>query len=316
MRIIFAGTPEFAARHLEIVLESGHEVVCALTQPDRKSGRGKRLRPSPVKQLAEKEKIPLMQPKSLASDEILIDLETFKPDLMLVVAYGLLIPKNILEIPRIDCINVHASVLPRWRGASPMEYSILNGDKKVGVSYMQMSEGLDEGPIYEVHDCDLSPKDKLEEVEEMLIDLSKTNLNKFLDKISNKEINHTKQDQAKVTIAPKIDKSILQLNWQQDSSMEVIRKINALGSKYGTYTFLGDKRIKVHQARDFKAEENLPPGTIKVYEDDMVIFCCKNSSILIEKIQMEGKNKVSGKDFVFGYLDLINRYKKFSPINQ
>ena len=97
--------------------------------------------------------------------------------------------------------------------------------------------------------------------------------------------------------------------------MEVIRKINALGSKYGTYTFLGDKRIKVHQARDFKAEENLPPGTIKVYEDDMVIFCCKNSSILIEKIQMEGKNKVSGKDFVFGYLDLINKYKKFSPTN-
>ena len=169
MRIIFAGTPEFAARHLEIVLESGHEIVCALTQPDRKSGRGKRLKPSPVKQLAEKEKIPLMQPKSLASDEILKDLETFKPDLMLVVAYGLLIPKNILEIPKIDCINVHASVLPRWRGASPMEYSILNGDKKVGVSYMQMSEGLDEGPIYEVHDCNLSPKDKLEEVEDCLL---------------------------------------------------------------------------------------------------------------------------------------------------
>jgi len=316
MRIIFAGTPEFAARHLEIILESEHEIVCALTQPDRKSGRGKKLRSSPVRQLAEKEKIQLLQPKSLNSIEVIKDLETFKPDLMLVVAYGLLIPKNILDVPSLGCINVHASILPRWRGASPMEYSILNGDKKVGVSYMQMSEGLDEGPIYEIHDCDLNPKDKLEDVEEMLIDLSKTNLNKFLDKISNKEINHTKQDQAKVTIAPKIDKSILRLDWQKDSSIEVVRKINAFGAKYGTYTFLGEKRIKLHQAKDYKAEESFPPGTIKLYEDEMVIFCGGNSSILVEKIQMEGKNKVSGKDFVFGYLELINKYKYFSSPNQ
>ena len=164
MKIVFAGTPEFASKHLEMILKSDHEIVGVLTQPDRKSGRGKKIHFSPVKQLAELERLNLLQPSNLKNDEFIESFTALKPDLFLVVAYGLIIPKQILKIPNLDSINVHASILPRWRGASPMEYAILNGDNKTGISYMRMNEGLDEGPIYEIHECEISLSDGLEAV--------------------------------------------------------------------------------------------------------------------------------------------------------
>ena len=160
MNIIFAGTPEFASRHLEILLNSNMKISCVLTQPDRVSGRGKRVTYSPVKQLALDNGLKLLQPSSLKDDGIAQEIKFLKPDIMLVVAYGLIVPKEILGIPEIACINVHGSILPKWRGASPMEYSILNGDKKTGLSYMQMTEGLDEGPVYDIHECPIKRKSK------------------------------------------------------------------------------------------------------------------------------------------------------------
>ena len=170
MKIVFAGTPEFASKHLEMILKSEHEIVGVMTQPDRKSGRGKKIHFSPVKQLAELERLNLLQPNNLKNDEFIESFTALEPDLFLVVAYGLIIPKQILEIPNLDSINVHASILPRWRGASPMEYAILNGDNKTGISYMRMNEGLDEGPIYETHECEISLSDGLEEIENKLDD--------------------------------------------------------------------------------------------------------------------------------------------------
>ena len=203
MKIVFAGTPEFASKHLEMILKSEHEIVGVLTQPDRKSGRGKKIHFSPVKQLAELERLNLLQPSNLKNDEFIESFTALEPDLFLVVAYGLIIPKQILKIPNLDSINVHASILPRWRGASPMEYAILNGDKKTGISYMRMNEGLDEGPIYEIHECEISLSDGLEEIENKLISLSDQYLINFLDRISEDNMSPTSQPTTGITFAPK-----------------------------------------------------------------------------------------------------------------
>ena len=311
MKIIFAGTPDFAAKHLEIVLHSKHEVLSVLTQPDRESGRGKKINLSPVKQTALDNDIDVYQPESLKTKEVFDKLKNTDPDLILVVAYGLLLPKDILELPKFGCVNIHASLLPRWRGASPMEHAIMSGDKNIGVSYMEMSQGLDEGPVYEMHECPLEQNDTLSRVEEKFIQLSEKKLVSFLDNLESGTINHQAQDETKATFSPKIDKRLLQIDWRGNSSKEIIRKINALSSKYGTYTFLGGKRIKIHRAQNFESDVNLDPGYISIKDDQLVVFCKDASAILIEQVQMEGKNKVSGKDFIAGYIGLIRENENF-----
>ena len=311
MKIIFAGTRDFAAKHLEIVLHSKHEVLSVLTQPDRESGRGKKINLSPVKQTALDNDIDVYQPESLKTKEVFDKLKNTDPDLILVVAYGLLLPKDILELPKFGCVNIHASLLPRWRGASPMEHAIMSGDKIIGISYMEMSQGLDEGPVYEMHECPLGQNDTLSMVEEKFIQLSEKKLVSFLDNLESGTINHQAQDETKATFSPKIDKRLLQIDWQGNSSTEIIRKINALGSKYGTHTFLGGKRIKIHKAQIFESDINLDPGYISIKDDQLVVFCKDASAILIEQVQMEGKNKVSGKDFIAGYIGLIRENENF-----
>ena len=311
MKIIFAGTPDFAAKHLEIVLHSKHEVLSVLTQPDRESGRGKKINLSPVKQTALDNDIDVYQPESLKTKEVFDKLKNADPDLILVVAYGLLLPKDILELPKFGCVNIHASLLPRWRGASPMEHAIMSGDRNIGISYMEMSQGLDEGPVYEMHECPLGKNDTLSMVEEKFIQLSEKKLVSFLDNLESGAIKHQAQDETKATFSPKIDKRLLQIDWQGNSSTEIIRKINALSSKYGTHTFLGGKRIKIHRAQNFESDVNLDPGYISIKDDQLVVFCKDASAILIEQVQMEGKNKVSGKDFIAGYISLIGENEKF-----
>ena len=311
MKIIFAGTPDFAAKHLEIILQSKHEVLSVLTQPDRESGRGKKINLSPVKQTALDNDIHVYQPESLKIEGVFDKLKNTDPDLILVVAYGLLVPKDILELPKFGCVNIHASLLPRWRGASPMEHAIMSGDKNIGISYMEMSQGLDEGPVYEMHECPLEQNDTLSRVEEKFIQLSEKKLVSFLDNLESGTIKHQAQDETKATFSPKIDKRLLQIDWQGNSSTEIIRKINALSSKYGTHTFLGGKRIKIHRAQNFESDVNLDPGYISIKDDQLVVFCKDASAILIEQVQMEGKNKVSGKDFIAGYTGLIRENENF-----
>ena len=172
MKIVFAGTPEFASKHLELLIESDNTILKVLTQPDRKSGRGKKIKFSEVKEVALREGIEVLQPESLKTDEFANTLRELSPDLLLVVAYGIIVPKQILEIPKYGCINIHASLLPRWRGASPMEHAILSGDKKSGITFMKMTKGLDEGPIFETHECSLDADDQLTDLENKLFNLA------------------------------------------------------------------------------------------------------------------------------------------------
>ena len=302
---------EFVQKLLEIVLGSRHEIICVLTQPDRRSGRGKKLQFSPVKKIALEKEINLLQPETLKDTKAVTRLAELEPDLILVVAYGLIVPPNILEIPKLGCINVHASLLPKWRGASPMEYAILNGDKKVGISYMKMSEGLDEGPVYEMHTNDLNDNDDLSEVEKKLIQLSKNNLNAFLDKVETGNVTCIDQENKEATFAPKIEKNLLQLNWADESAEVIVRKINALGNKYGTYTYLGDKRVKIFKAQIYNKEAGKNPGHIEMLKNRMIVSCSEQTAVAVDTIQMQGKNKVSGIDFISGYSDLIGVHKNF-----
>jgi methionyl-tRNA formyltransferase len=191
-----------------------------------------------------------------------------------------------------------------------MEYSILEGDKKSGLSYMQMSEGLDEGPVYETHECSINHQDSLGRLEEKLIALSKENLNNFLDRLEKGQLKPKDQDSNLATFAPKISKEILQLDWVNQNAQNIICKINAFEPKYGAYFLLGDKRIKIHKAKEISSLPSSIPGTISILENEMIISCKDATSVQIEIIQMEGKNKVSGQEFITAYEDLIKSHKK------
>ena len=312
MNIVFAGTPQFAADHLNLLLDSQHEIKCILTQPDRGSGRGKKVTPSPVKKIGLDSGIEVLQPVSLADESAVRALESSKPDLMLVVAYGLLIPKNVLDIPERGCVNVHASILPRWRGAAPMEYSIYSGDEETGISYMRMTEGLDEGPVLEVHKCKIDQQDDLGVLENKFVELSKKSLLNFLEKFEKGELKEMPQDNSKATFAPKINSIFQQIDWQCRSE-EISQKIRSLNPKYGAFTFLGNRRVKIYKSSPIENTSNLSPGKIDISQDEkLLVGCSQDTSIKIDEVQMEGKSVVKSEEFVRGYLSLISQEGKFS----
>lgn len=312
MNIIFAGTPQFAADHLKLLIDSHHKIKCILTQPDRGSGRGKKIKSSPVKEIGLDNGIEVLQPTSLKDESILRSLKSDKPDLMLVVAYGLLIPKEVLEIAERGCVNVHASILPRWRGAAPMEYSIYSGDNESGISYMRMNEGLDEGPILEIHKCKIEKEDDLGSLESKFVELSKKSLLNFLKKFEKGELKETPQENSKATFAPKINSDFQKIDWSCVSS-EIERKIRALNPKYGAFTFLGNKRVKIYKSSPAENTSKLSPGSIDISEDGkLLVGCSEETAIKIDTVQMEGKSIVQSEEFVRGYRSLIIQEDKFS----
>jgi len=312
MNIVFAGTPQFAADHLKLLIDSHHKIKCILTQPDRGSGRGKKIKSSPVKEIGLDNGIEVLQPTSLKDESILRSLKSDKPDLMLVVAYGLLIPKEVLEIAERGCVNVHASILPRWRGAAPMEYSIYSGDSESGISYMRMNEGLDEGPILEIHKCKIEKEDDLGSLESKFVELSKKSLLNFLKKFEKGELKETPQEESKATFAPKINSDFQKIDWSCVSS-EIERKIRALNPKYGAFTFLGNKRVKIYKSSPAENTSKLSPGSIDISEDGkLLVGCSEETAIKIDTVQMEGKSVVQSEEFVRGYRSLIIQEDKFS----
>ena len=312
MKIVFAGTPQFAAEHLKLLIDSQHKIKCILTQPDRGSGRGKKVKPSPVKEIGLDNGIEVLQPTSLRDESTIRSLESMKPDLMLVVAYGLLIPKEVLDIAEKGCVNVHASILPRWRGAAPMEYSIYSGDNESGISYMRMNEGLDEGPILEIHKCKIEEEDDLGTLESKFVELSKKNLLNFLRKFEKGELKETPQENSKATFAPKINSVFQQIDWQCRSE-EISQKIRSLNPKYGAFTFLGNRRVKIYKSSPIENTSNLSPGKIDISQDGkLLVGCNQDTSIKIDEVQMEGKSVVKSEEFVRGYLSLIKQEGKFS----
>ena len=313
MKIVFAGTTPFSAFHLDLLIKSKNEVAAVLTQPDRKSGRGKKLTISPVKAFAEKERLQVIQPKSLRNNlEVIEDLRAISPDLILVVAYGLILPAEIINLPKFGCINIHGSLLPRWRGAAPIERSILGGDSKGGITYMKMDEGLDTGPIMKLLPCPFYEDEDSESLEKKYQNLSQVELISFLRDVAEGRVKEVKQDSELATYAEKIEKQETEIFWEQEPAEHIERKIRALFPKYVAFTFFGDKRIKILNSTKATISHLLSPGELSAEGDALYVGCQNNQSLRLQSLQIEGKRPVSAEDFIKGNGAKIFRIKKFS----
>lgn len=326
LRLIFAGTPQFAADHLQALLdaaspsqdESPYDIVAVYTQPDRPAGRGKKLTPSPVKVLAESKCLHILQPASLKSDEAQAELAALQADLMIVVAYGLILPQKVLDTPRLGCINVHGSLLPRWRGAAPIQRAIEAGDSETGITIMQMDAGLDTGDMLAMTTCPITQTDTTISVFEKLTKIGTETLNAVVDSLAKDPSNLTPrpQDDKLATYANKITKQEAMIDWSESADL-INRKIRAFNPFPVAYTQLGGDRIKIYQASVLTdASQNNQTveqaGRIIAIEDEGISITCgphqgsdaaRPTILRIETIQLPGKKAMSTKAILLGHKD-------------
>ena len=304
MKIIFAGTTDFAVHHLDLINGSPHQVSMVLTQPDRRSGRGRTKKPTPVKVYSEKNSLEVYQPENLKkSNETIEMIKEREADLLLVVAYGQIIPKDILDIPRLGSVNVHASILPEWRGASPIEHMILSGKDTGGLTYMKMNEGLDTGPILEVHECRIEERETKQSLEIKLQDLSTKYLSTFLTALEKGEIEEKEQGDSLSSYAKKINKQDREINCKEEPAIKIDRKIRALTQENPCFINYKDKRLILLEA--IPADTEIEPGRLLILNNYLLLGCAKNSCLNILKIQLPGKKPITAKEFISGYSDLI-----------
>ena len=301
MRIIFAGTPEFAADHLAALLNTEHEIVGVYTQPDRPAGRGKKLMPSAVKLLAQSHSLPVFQPASLKSEDALEELSALRADLMVVVAYGVILPKAILDAPKWGCINVHGSILPKWRGAAPIQRSIWAGDAKTGVTIMQMDEGLDTGAILHISQLNIENDDTSASLYAKLAKLGPVALLETINRL--RDITPQVQDDEQATYAAKLSKQEAYLDWQLSAKqLELnIRAFNPWPVAWFTYQ---DKPVKVWQASvvELPQSEVLSnsPGQILAFDKHGLKIATTDGALLIGTLQMAGKKAQEVQQIVNG----------------
>ena len=297
LRIVFAGTPDFAARHLAALLSSEHEVIAVYTQPDRPAGRGKKLTASPVKNIALENNIPVYQPVNFKSDETKQELANLNADLMIVVAYGLLLPKQVLETPKLGCINVHGSILPRWRGAAPIQRSIWAGDAETGVTIMQMDEGLDTGDMLSIATLPIEATDTSASMYEKLAELGPQALLDCLNDIAAGNAVTVKQDDEQANYAKKLSKEEAQIDWSMDAAA-IERCVRAFNPWPMSHFSIEDNHIKVWQTRVEKMTTDKPAGTI-IKADKTGIYVVTGQDVLVlETIQIPGKRAMAVQDIL------------------
>nr|WP_240348845.1 methionyl-tRNA formyltransferase [Pectobacterium parmentieri] len=297
LRIIFAGTPDFAARHLDALLSSGHEVVGVFTQPDRPSGRGNKLTPSPVKVLAEQHSIPVFQPKSLRPAENQAMVEALSADVMVVVAYGLILPQPVLSMPRLGCINVHGSLLPLWRGAAPIQRALWAGDSETGVTIMQMDVGLDTGAMLHKISCPILPQDTSATLYDKLAELGPRGLLETLEQLADGSAVAEAQNDTLATYAEKLSKEEARLNWQL-SAEQLERCIRAFNPWPVSYFIVDEQPVKVWKAEAIAKAHGLQPGTIIQAEKQGIQVATANGILNIQELQPAGKKVMSAHDLL------------------
>jgi len=307
LRVIFAGTPEFSVAPLQALLDSEHEVIAVYTQPDRPAGRGRKLTASPVKALALQHNIPVYQPESLKGEEAQQALFALKADVMVVVAYGLLLPKAVLESPRYGCLNIHASLLPRWRGAAPIQRAIESGDALSGVTIMQMDIGLDTGDMLYKATTEITSEDNASSLHDRLSVLGSNALMVTLQDLLKNNLKPEKQDETFVTYAQKLTKAEAEIQWDQ-SAETIVRKIQAFNPWPVAFTSFQEKPLRIGQARLLSAEElqngsisvtpsNNQPGLVIAIEKLGMIVGTASQPILVQQVQPSGKKMMSAYDF-------------------
>ena len=307
LRVCFAGTPEFAAAHLNALIaaqaESRFELVAVYTQPDRAAGRGKKLSPSPVKQSALDAGLPVFQPLSLRSEEARAELEALGCDVMIVVAYGLILPQSILDTPRLGCVNVHASLLPRWRGAAPIERALLAGDKATGVTIMQMDAGLDTGVMLDKTVVAIDPRETRVSLEEKLIAAGSRALVAAINSLEALQEKAEAQDDSQSTYAAKIDKAESLIEWALPAS-QIDLLVRACIGRTPAFTLLEGQRIRLLESAIDSAQSDAPAGTVThVDKRGFSVVCGERSVLKVSRVQMPGKGEMSVGELLNGKPD-------------
>ncbi|MGG4610545.1 methionyl-tRNA formyltransferase [Providencia sp. Me31A] len=297
LRIIFAGTPDFAAKHLAALLETEHQIVGVLTRHDKPAGRGKKLTQSPVKVLAEAHDLPVFQPVSLRDTENQQWIKEKNADLMIVVAYGLILPQTVLDIPRLGCLNVHGSLLPRWRGAAPIQRSIWAGDAETGVTIMQMDAGLDTGDMLYKAICPIGSNDTSATLYEKLAITGPQALIHTVNMLSSGQCHPEKQDDSLANYAEKLSKEEARIDWQQDAN-QIERCIRAFNPWPMSYFIVQEQLIKVWQAEVITEPHDKQPGTIIRADKKGISIATGNGILNITQLQPPGKKAMSAQDLL------------------
>ena len=308
LKIVYMGTPEFAVPPLKAMAESGYQVSLAVTQPDKARDRGKKVRPTPVKEAALEYGIEVAQPEKIKNnEEFLGRIRDLAPDIIVVAAYGKILPKALLDIPRLGCVNIHASLLPRFRGAAPIQRSIIEGDKETGVTLMYMAEGLDTGDMIAKAATEIGKKDA-DELHDELAQMGAELLIQYLPKIASGDISPEKQDDSLSCYAPMLTKEEGNADFSK-SAEQLVRLVRGMGSWPGVTAQYGDVRMKIKAADVLTAEQNpetaeraeaAAPGTILFADKSGVQVACGTGVLLITKLQMPGKRAMSVADYLKG----------------
>ncbi|GAB1255521.1 methionyl-tRNA formyltransferase [Aurantivibrio plasticivorans] len=314
LRVIFAGTPDFAAQHLAALIDGPHQIIAVYTQPDRPAGRGKKLKPSPVKQLAVEHDLPVYQPLNLKQQETQEQLAALNADIMIVVAYGLILPQVVLDTPRLGCINVHASLLPRWRGAAPIQRAIEAGDTETGVTIMQMDAGLDTGDMLKKIACPIQNDDTSTSLFNTLAALGSDSINNVLDELAAGKLIPEPQDNAQANYAEKISKAEADINWQLTAE-DIARKVRAFNPFPIAFTHSNNERIKIHKATALETSNTKAPGTILEITPKGLLVSCSENALLLEEIQLPGKKAMTPHAILLGNQSRFNVGDQFTCEN-
>lgn len=308
LRIIFAGTPDFAARHLDALIQSEHNVVGVLTMPDRPAGRGKKITAGPVKELAQQHDIPVFQPSTLRKEENHQWIRDQQADIMIVVAYGMILPQAVLDIPRLGCLNVHGSLLPAWRGAAPIQRALWAGDTKTGVTIMQMDAGLDTGDMLYKAECDITSEDTSASLYEKLAGIGPQALLQTLSLVCQNALRPEKQDDTLVTYAEKLSKEEARLDWSL-SAAQLDRCIRAFNPWPISYMVIDEQPVKVWQANAIAEQTSAAPGTVIRADKNGIQVATAEGILNITQLQPAGKKPMSATDI------LNSRKEWFTPGN-
>jgi methionyl-tRNA formyltransferase len=297
LRIVFAGTPDFSVPPLQALIDGGYKVSAVYTQPDRPAGRGRKLTPSPVKKLALSHGIPVYQPVNFRAEEDLAALEALDADLMVVVAYGLLLPQRVLDAPRLGCVNIHASLLPRWRGAAPIQRAILAGDGETGITIMQMDKGLDTGPMLHTLRCPIETDDTGGSLHDRLSELGAQALMESLPGILARSLAPEQQDDAGACYARKLEKSEAMIDWTRPA-LEIERQVRAFNPWPVAQTAYQDKMLRIWDAQAFPNPAKVPPGQVQACERGGIDVATGEGVLRIHQLQLPGKKAMRVADFL------------------